>query len=117
MGLTVIYKNKTAERQFCSKYQKSWRYPQRVKEKLIATENFFYAADSLMDVANHPPFRLERLRGKRNEEWSIRLGTTGYRVTFIPCDDKENEIINGDILAQCRSIKIVKVTGVSNHYE
>lgn len=36
---------------------------------------------------------------------------------MIPCDDYENEITEGDILSQCKIIKIVKVTEVSNHYE
>jgi plasmid maintenance system killer protein len=70
-----------------------------------------------MDIANFLPFHFEHLKGNRKEEWSIRLGNTGYRVTMIPCDDNENEIIGGDILAQCKTIKIVKVTEVSNHYE
>lgn len=113
----MIYKNKTAEKQFCSKYKKTWRYPPKVKEKLLAMEGFFLSASSLKDVANYSPFHFEHLKGKRKDEWSIRLGTTGYRVTFIPCDDAENEITSGDILAQCQSIKIVKVTEVSNHYE
>lgn len=47
----------------------------------------------------------------------VRLGNTGYRVTMIPCDNDGNEIVEGDILAQCKMIKIVKVTEVSNHYE
>ena len=58
-----------------------------------------------------------RLKGNRKDEWSIRLGNTGYRVTMIPCDDNRNEIVDGDIMAQCKMIKIVKVTEVSNHYE
>ena len=74
-------------------------------------------ADSLIDVANYLPFHFERLRGDRKDEWSIRLGNTGYRVTMIPCDENENEILEGDILANCKMIKIVKVTEVSNHYE
>ena len=36
---------------------------------------------------------------------------------MIPCDDNRNEIVYGDIMAQCKMIKIVKVTEVSNHYE
>lgn len=36
---------------------------------------------------------------------------------MIPCDADENEITDGDIMAQCKYIKIVKVTEVSNHYE
>ena len=59
----------------------------------------------------------ERLKGTRKNEWSIRVGNTGYRVTMIPCNDDEKEIVEGDILAKCRIIKIVKITEVSNHYE
>ena len=55
--------------------------------------------------------------GNRKDEWSIRLGNTGYRVTMIPCYNDGREIIEGDILAQCKMIRIVKVTEVSNHYE
>ena len=36
---------------------------------------------------------------------------------MIPCDEYEQEILDGDILFQCKMIKIVKVTEVSNHYE
>ncbi|MBR3311739.1 MAG: type II toxin-antitoxin system RelE/ParE family toxin [Solobacterium sp.] len=107
----------TAKKQFCSMYKKKWRYPEKVKKKLEAAENYINKADSLMDIANYPPFHFEHLKGNRKDEWSIRLGNTGYRVTMIPCDDQENEILEGDILAQYKMIKIVKVTEVSNHYE
>ena len=115
--MKILYNNSTAEKQFCSKYKKKWRYPEQVKKKLEAAENYILNADSLMDIANFLPFHFEHLKGNRKKEWSIRLGNTGYRVTMIPCDDNENEIIGGDILAQCKTIKIVKVTEVSNHYE
>lgn len=36
---------------------------------------------------------------------------------MIPCDNEGQEITEGDILFQCKIIKIVKVTEVSNHYE
>ena len=115
--MTILYKNETVKKQFCSEYKKKWRYPEQVKVKLEAAENYIKCSNSFLDIVNYPPFRLERLKGNRKEEWSIRLGNTGYRVTMIPCDDDGNEIIDGDILAQCRFIKIVKVTEVSNHYE
>lgn len=46
----------------------------------------------------------------------------GMQILFkneimIPCNNDGNEITKGDILAQCKMIKIVKVTEVSNHYE
>ena len=115
--MKILYKNKTAEKQFCSKYKKNWRYPEQVKTKLEAAENYMINAYSLKDIANYLPFHFEHLRGNRKSEWSIRLGNTGYRVTMIPCDDNGKEILEGDILAQCKMIKIVKVTEVSNHYE
>ena len=115
--MNILYKNKLAEKQFCARYKKKWKYPEQVRKKLEAAENYMINADSLMDVANYLPFHFERLRGNRKDEWSIRLGNTGYRVTMIPCDENENEILEGDILANCKMIKIVKVTEVSNHYE
>ena len=115
--MKILYKSKKAEQQFSSKYKKKWRYPPMVIEKLVSAENFILQADSLLDVANFTPYRFERLKGKRKNEWSIRLGNTGYRVILIPCDNEEAEIIDGDILAQCKTIKVVLVMEVSNHYE
>ena len=117
VDIQILYKNKNTEMQFSSKYKKKWKYPEQVKKKLEAAENYMINAESLMDIANYIPFHFEHLKGTRNKEWSIRLGNTGYRVTMIPCDDAGIEIIEGDILAQCRIIKVVKVTEVSNHYE
>lgn len=115
--MEIRYKNETAKKQFSSEYKKKWRYPEQVKKKLEAAENFILSAKFLLDIANYPPFRFERLKGPRKDEWSIRLGNTGYRVTMIPCDDTGKELTEGDILAKCKMIKIIKVTEVSNHYE
>lgn len=115
--MTILYKNETVKKQFCSECKKHWRYPEQVKKKLESAENFILCSSSLLDIANYHPFRFEHLKGSRKDEWSIRLGNTGYRVTMIPCDDNGIEIVDGDIMEQCKMIKIVKVTEVSNHYE
>ena len=116
--MVIIYKNKTAEQQFSSKYQKKWKYPVAVSEKLKAAENYIRNASSLQDIVNYPPFHFHQLKGDRKGEWSIYLGkTTGYRITLIPCDENNHKIVSGDIIAQCKSIKIVMVTEVSKHYE
>lgn len=115
--MTILYKNKTAEKQFSSKHKNTWRYPKQVVEKLISAENFIVQAASLQDVAKYPPFHFHHLVGDRQGEWSIYLGNTGYRVTLIPCDESGGEIIKGDIMVQCKSIKVILVTEVSNHYE
>lgn len=115
--MVITYKTKSVEQQFSSKYQKKWRYPAAVKEKLKAAENFIEQAVSLHDIVMFPSFHFHRLIGDRKGEWSIYLGKTGYRVTMIPCDDNGKEILSGDIIAQCKTIKIVTVTEVSKHYE
>ena len=117
MGMQILYKSTKAREQFCLEYKKKWKYPDQVKKKLEAAENFIINADSLRDIANYPPFHFERLKGTRKDEWSIRLGNTGYRVTMIPCDNSGKEIVEGDILSLCEKIQIVEVTEVSNHYE
>ena len=61
--MIIKYKNKSAEQQFSSKYQKKWRYPEIVKEKLKATENFIEQATSLHDIVMFLPFHFHRLKG------------------------------------------------------
>ena len=113
----ILYKNKTAEKQFSPEHRKKWRYPKAVEVKLLSIENAIRSAETLYDIVNYPPYHFHRLEADRKEEWSIYVGHTGYRVTLIPCDDDENPITDGDIIGKCRVIKIVMVTEVSNHYE
>ena len=115
--MKILYKNKTAEKQFSSKHMKTWKYPDQVKIKLRAVENAIQSAATLQDIVSFPPYRFHSLKGDRKNEWSISLGNTGYRVTLIPCDEEGKLIVGGDILARCKTIKIVMVTEVSNHYE
>lgn len=115
--MEIIYRNRTVEKHFNPKFEKSWRYPSKVREKLLAVNNFLEAAISLNDVCYFPPYRFHQLKGDRKGEWSIYLGNTGWRVTVIPCDENKNPILSGDILNRCKYIKIVMVTEVSNHYE
>lgn len=115
--MKIIYNSKNTEKNFSSKYRKKWKYPQAVEKKLMATENFINSANTLQDIVLYKPFRFHKLEGRRKQEWSIYLGNTGYRVTMISCDENENEIIDGDIIEQCKNIKIIEITEVSNHYE
>ena len=115
--MKIIFKNDSAEKQFSSDHKNKWRYPKKVIEKLLATENFLQQATSLKDVFVYPPFHFHPLKGDRKHEWAINLGKTGFRVTLIPCKEDGTEILSGDIMSQCAVIKIVKVTEVSNHYE
>lgn len=117
LGMKIYYKNKAVEKQFSSEYKETWRYPEPVKKKLEAAENYIRNATSLLDIVHYPPFHFHPLKGKRKNEWSIYLGNTGYRVVLIPCDSEGNELLSGDVMKQCKSVKVVLITEVSNHYE
>lgn len=115
--MKILYKNKNAEEQFSSKYKKQWRYPKTVIIKLLSMENLLKSATCLQDIFNYSPAHLHPLQGNMRGKWSVYLGKTGYRVILIPCDDDGEEILAGDILAQCKFIKVVEITEVTNHYE
>ena len=116
--MQIKYINKKAEKQFSSKYAREWRYPPPVKEKLKAFENALQNAETLNDIVCIPQYHFHKMKGSVRGEWSIYLGKkAGYRVTLIPCDEQGKYIKEGDILAVCKSIKIVEIMEVSNHYE
>lgn len=115
--MKIIYSNQRAKEAFCSDYREKWRYPAEVKKKLMFIEGILNSFVCLMDVINFPSFRFHKLVGDRKGQWSIYVGHTGYRVTLIPCDENEQEILNGDVLSLAKSIKIVEIVEVSNHYE
>lgn len=80
--------------------------------------NFIENAESLLDVSCYPSFRFHPLQGPNNEnEWSIYIKRTGYRLILKPQDENNKIIKKGDVLANSKSIKIVLVTEVNNHYE
>ena len=106
--MKIIYKNDSVKKQFCSDYKKTWRYPEQVKKKLEAAENYILSADSLMDLANYAPYHFEHLQGNRKDEWSIRLGNTGYRVTMIPCDGNENESLRATFLHNVKLLRLLR---------
>ena len=94
--MEILYKSKAVEKQFSSKYKKTWKYPKEVKRKLEAAGNFIVSSSSLLDIVNYPPFHFHGLHEDRKGEWSIYLGNTGYRVTMIPCGD-DGEALIGSI--------------------
>lgn len=115
--MVIKYKNDTIRKQFDPQYEKQWRYPKLVVEKIKSAKGYIEIAESFLDIYQYPPFHTHQLKGSRKGEWSIYLGKTGYRVAMIPCDDAGKEIVSGDIIGKSRHIKIVLILEVSNHYE
>ena len=91
---------------------------EKVAKKLIANINYCEnAAESLLDIKQYTAFHFHDLNGKEYEnQWVIYVGRTGYRIHFIPLDENGNEIKKGEVIPQIKSIKIMRVMEVSNHY-
>ena len=103
--MIVLYKNATVEKQYSSLYADEWRYPEQVKKKLHALNQYIACAESLRDLINWLPFHLN------NDELKIRLGWSHYFVSMNACDTSGNELTAGD------DISTIMITEVSNHYE
>ena len=54
--MKILYKNKTAEKQFSPKHQSKWKYPEKVKMKLLSIENAIQQATCLQDIARMPQY-------------------------------------------------------------
>ena len=115
--MEIAYKNKSVEKQFSPDYAKKWKYPEKVKEKLLAMETFIRKAESLRDILNYPSYHFHQLQGSRYGEWSMYVGNTGYRVTVCPCTDDWKLIAAEKVVKLSSSIKKLEITEVSNHYE
>ena len=115
--MEIAYKSKSAEKQFSPDYAKKWKYPEKVKEKLLAMETFIRRAESLRDILNYHPYHFHQLQGSRCGEWSMYVGNTGYRVTVYPCTDDWKIIPTEKVVELSRTIKKLKIMEVSKHYE
>lgn len=75
-------------------------------------------AKNLKDIAVMRPYRLEKLKGEREGEYSLRLGnSTGYRLIIVPLDHNGQPWKENDINKICQQTQTVRIMEVSNHYE
>lgn len=114
--MKILYKNKKLEKVCSSLKEMKKKFDINVAEKLNNTLVFIDSANDMNDLYLKPSFNLHPLKGDREGQFSIYIGKTfGYRIIFVPLDEKEKELKNIDIL-EYKKIKIIKIEGVSNHY-
>lgn len=115
--LTINYKSKEIE-DICTKRPKAIKhFDEKVFKKLSSIINYIEQATSLLDIINYPAYNFHDLEGKKRlNEWSIYIGNTGYRLILIPQDENNNFIEKGDVIKNCKTIKIIMITEVCNHY-
>lgn len=115
--MTIEYKSKEVE-EVCTKRQKAVKcFDEIVYKKLASIINYIEQADSLLDIINYPSYKFHDMKGyKHLNEWSIYIGRTGYRLILIPLNENNNPIEKGDVLKNSKTIKIIMVKEVNNHY-
>lgn len=114
----INYDNKEVKRICKDKKYALKQITDRVYKDLQFVLNFIENSESLNDVINYPSFHFHDLKGPEcMDEWSIYIKRTGYRLILKPQDVNNNIIKKGDVIANSKSITIVLVTEVNNHYE
>ncbi len=105
--MELEYKNAKVEK-YCRKKSEAVRkFGKKVGDKLHLRLTQLTAFETLADVPNTPPFRRHRLKDLREGQFAIDL-TERYRLIIEP--------LNGEI-EDLKSITIIEVEEVSNHYE
>lgn len=106
--------------ELCTKLQKAQKKcGKNVAEKLHGAINFIESASSLKDVMEYSPFRFHDLKGEKEKVCAIDLGRKiGWRLLVVPLKEDGSFCTNDEIFggyAIC--IKVIRIEGVSNHYE
>ena len=73
------FKDKLTKKFFDGEYVKG--IPSNINRKAVFKLTMVEAATDIRDLANLPSNRLEKLEGKRKEQWSVRVNDQ-YRICF-----------------------------------
>lgn len=85
-------------------------------EKLIADINFIEQAKNFFDIIAYQPFHFHKVADKYAIDVNGRK--CSYRLIIIPLDENNNKVVaEKDFLSTAKSIEIVMIEEVSNHYE
>lgn len=71
--MQIMYKNAKVEKQFSSKYKKSWTYPKQVQVKLESAENFM----SMLPDTPHSILKSSRVPEKMSGVSGWEIPATG----------------------------------------
>lgn len=110
----IEYSDKKTEKRCKDLCEAKKHYPEKVAKKLLKAINYIENAESLLDVINYRSFAFHKLKGNRNGQYAIDVDgrRSSYRIIL---ELKDNEV--ADVYAIAKTIKIIKIMGVSKHYE
>lgn len=112
--MKIVYQSSTVEKQ-CNELRRAKRdFPEKIAKKLLNRVNFLKAAENLESVINNPVLHFHDLKGKLDGFYAIDIDgrRSSYRL-IVRFDDYSKALV----FADSKSIEIIKITEVSNHYE
>lgn len=109
----ITYANRKIEK-LCSDYKYSkTKLPIKIATKLMQAINFIENATSLKAIMEFEPYNFHDLKGKRDGEYSIDIGSRrdGYRLILIFKETKEKVFSNSIEITE------VNIKEMGNHYD
>ncbi len=120
--MKVKYKDGKLEA-FCHNKKMASQKLAEYAEDLLAKVNFIEQAKSFDDIMSYVPFHCHQL-GKQRKDFTgfwgldVKGRKTSWRIIVAPLDENGNIIIpKADFKSICKSIKVIQIEEVSNHYE
>lgn len=109
----IIYCNKKVKSQCTSLKEAKKAFDQRTAIKLLEKINFIEAADSLESIINYRPMHFHSLKGDRQGVYSIDInGRKGSYRLLLSFEES-----SADIFTNAKTIALIRIEEVSNHYE
>lgn len=111
--MEINYGNKKVKNQCTILKEAKKAFDQKTAIKLFEKINFIEAADSLASVINFAPMHFHSLKGDRNGLYAIDVnGRKGSYRLLLSFEES-----NADIFQHAKTITILQIEEVSNHYE
>lgn len=120
--MVVLYKS-TGLEEFCHNRKKAAKKMAGFADDLLAKINYIEQATSFRDIMEYRPFHCHQLGNKKKDltgYWGLDVKgrKTSWRIIVAPLDDDNDIVIPGpDFRSDCKSITIIRIEEVSNHYE
>lgn len=116
--MLIKYKTKKLE-QICTNYNKAQKMlPHKIHaEKLMATINFIKNSKNFFDIISYIPFHFHKVA---DGKYAIDINgrKCSYRLIIVPIEsDCSRAVSDANFLSMAKSIEIVMIEEVSNHYE
>lgn len=117
--MDIKYKNKTLEKQ-CTDLRKAKKNFGNFGEDVIQKITLIESMTSFKDILNYPSLHCHQLKGTLKNYWAIDVKgrKCSLRMIIAPLDEDGKIVIaDDDFHNKCKSLSIILIEEVSDHYE